>query len=252
MSLKSFPQIETGPVTLVESFLAAGCTLVLPTAAHLAFRIPAPPDDRPPRNGVDYEAEDARAVLSQPPGLTDIYDERRTETDPWLGVTPAYVASRPDRIRSQRPVGNFCALGPHARDLIAADTAADVFGPLRALVERDGMVLLMGVTLTRMTLLHLAEVEAGRRPFVHWARGADGRPVRYRSGMCSQGFDNLTDDLAPHATTTTVGASCWRLFNAGDVVRAATAAIRSNPSITHCADPTCIECDDAVAGGPVG
>jgi NADPH-dependent 2,4-dienoyl-CoA reductase/sulfur reductase-like enzyme len=46
-------------------------------------------------------------------------------------------------------------------DLIGAETDADVFGPLRALADHDGAVVLMGVGLTRMTLLHLAEVEAG-------------------------------------------------------------------------------------------
>jgi aminoglycoside N3'-acetyltransferase len=253
VSLKSFPRIEGGAATLVEAFLSSGCTIVMWTPAHQTFRVPAPLDDRPRRNGVDYAAEDADAEKAPWLGMSDIYDDARTETDPWLGVTPAYVARRPDRVRSQRPVGNASAVGPHARRVIAAETADNVFGPLRALAASpDGRVLLMGVSLTRMTILHVAELDAGRQPFIHWARGADGRPVRYMAGACSQGFDNLAADLADHETQTRVGGSLWRLYTASDAVRVAAEAIRRTPSITRCPDPTCIECADAIAGGPIG
>jgi aminoglycoside 3-N-acetyltransferase len=252
VSLKSFPRIEGGPAALVDAFLSSGCTVVMWTSAHETFRVPAPPDDRPHRNGVDYAAEDAHVKAVPWLGMSDVYDETRTETDPWLGATSAHVARRPDRVRSKRPVGTVSAVGPHARRMIAAETAEDVFGPLRALAgSPDGRVLLMGVSLTRMTILHLAEIEAGRRPFIHWARGADGRAVRYMAGACSEGFDNLADDLANHETHTRVGNSRWRLYQASDTVRIAAAAIRRTPSITHCPDPTCIECADAIAGGPI-
>jgi aminoglycoside 3-N-acetyltransferase len=253
VALKSFPHIDGGPAALIEAFLGSGCTIVMWTSAHEAFRVPAPPEDRPPRNGVDYAAEDADAQKIPWLGMSDVYDATRTETDPWLGVTPAYVARRPDRVRSLRPVGSASAVGPHARRVIAAETSDDAFGPLRALAASpDGRVLLMGVSLTRMTILHLAEIEAGRQPFIHWARDADGRPVRYMAGACSQGFDNLAADLAEYETQTQVGSSRWRLYRASDAVHIAAEAIRRTPSITHCADPTCIECADAIAGGPIG
>jgi hypothetical protein len=48
-----------------------------------------------------------------------------------------------------------------------------------------------------------------------------------------------------------VGTSRWRLFDAGTLVRTAADAIREHPEITRCDEPECIECDDAIAGGPV-
>ena len=223
------------------------------TSAHQHFHVPAPANDRPLRNGVDYAAEDALAAETPWPGVTDTYDNTRTETDSWVGVTPAYLARHPARLRVKRPVGTVSAIGPQAARIIGAETDADVFGPLRELAASpDGRVLLMGVSLTRMTMLHLAEVEAGRRPFIHWARGADGQPVRYLAGACSEGFDNLAGALASLETRTHVGASLWRLYPAADAVNAAAAAIRREPSITHCPDPSCIECADAIAGGPIG
>ena len=95
VSLKSFPRIDGGPEALIEAFLQSGCTVVMWTSAHEAFRVPAPPEDRPRRNGVDYAAEDAQAAAGPWRGMSDIYDETRTETDTWLGVTPAYLAAPP-------------------------------------------------------------------------------------------------------------------------------------------------------------
>ena len=243
VSLRSFGGIDDGPATLVDGLLATGCSVLIPTMAGRHFAVPAPPDDRPERNGRDY--------AERWTGSTEIYDASRTEVDAWLGTTPAHVAARPDRQRSASTPGAFSAIGPMAADLIAADQARDQFGPLRALVAHDGWVVLMGVSLTSMTLLHLAEVEAGRTPFVFWALGADGRPVRTLGGGCSVGFDAFAPVLAPVERTTDVGSSRWRAFPARDVIRLASAAIRAEPAITSCGKPTCLECRDAVAGGPI-
>jgi aminoglycoside 3-N-acetyltransferase len=251
VSLRSFPRVDGGPATLVGAFLDRGCTLLVPTMANTLFSIPAPLNDRPLRNATDYDAKDASAAQDPWPGLSDIYDPSRTETDPDLGATPAYVASHPERVRAKRSPGSLTAIGPLADQLMAAETDDDMFGPYRALVALGGRVLLIGVGLDRLTILHLAEVEAGRRPFIYWGRGPDGKPMRSRGGACSDGFANLDPVLAPLETTTRVGESTWRLFPARELVATAAEAIRSNPSITRCDDPACIECPDAVAGGPI-
>lgn len=112
-------------------------------------------------------------------------------------------------------------------------------------------MLLVGVGLDRLTILHLAEVEAGRRPFIYWMRGPDGEPMRSRCCACSDGFANLEPVLASLETTTSVGESTWRIFPVRELVATAAEAIRASPSITRCDDPACIECPDAVAGGPI-
>lgn len=129
--------------------------------------------------------------------------------------------------------------------------ASDTFGPLRELAGRSGWVLLAGVALTSMTLLHLAETEAGRRPFVRWALDPEGRPVRNLGGGCSEGFERLAAVLAPVERCTRVGSSLWRAFPAKETVGLAAEAIRRDPSVTRCADPACPECPDAIAGGPL-
>jgi aminoglycoside N3'-acetyltransferase len=250
VSLRSFGGLAEGPSTIVEGLLAAGCTVLAATMAPRLFGVPAPADDRPVRNGLDYERQDAEVAAEPWPGMSDVYDPSRTEVASWLGGFSAHLAGRPDRVRAPLGTGEFSAVGPLASELIAADTDADVFGPLRALVRLRGGVVLMGVGLTSMTLLHLAEVEAGRRPFIRWARRQDGETVRVRVGECSDGFEALAAPLRPVEHTCVVGNSLWRVYDARATVELSAAAIRQDPSITRCSKASCIECEDAIAGGP--
>ncbi len=119
-------------------------------------------------------------------------------------------------------------------------------------MELGGLVVLMGVGLNRMTLLHLAEQQAGREPFRRWANGPDGVPVEVQEGGCSSGFQNLQDALKRLANLKLVGNSLWTVFQASAVLPAAAQAIRANPDLTRCDNPSCLECRDAVAGGPIG
>lgn len=246
VSVRSFGgALRGGPTAIIDGSLAAGCTVLAATMAPDVYGIDPPADDRPARNGIEYSAVDPQTLRPV------LYDASSTVVSPWLGAFSTHVAARADRVRCRYPSGEFAAVGPLAADLIGAETADDVFGPLRALVAAEGAVVLMGVGLTTMTLLHLAEVAAGRRPFIRWALGPDGRPTRVRAGECSKGFEAFAPALAAAERRTVVGASRWRIFDAAQVMQLATAAIRSDPTITHCPDSQCIECADAIAGGPL-
>lgn len=251
VSLRSFGSLADGPATIIDGLLAAGCTVLAATMAPDLFGIPAPFDDRPAQNGIDYEEQDEDRSSASWPGLNDTFDPSRTKVSSWLGAFSANVAARPDRVRCALASGEFSAVGLLAKQLIGAETDADVFGPLRALADHDGVVILMGVGLNRMTLLHLAEVEAGRRPFIRWSRGRDGQPARARAGECSEGFERLAPALAPIERGARVGESQWRVFAARLALDLAAAAIGRDPSITHCPNADCIECADAIAGGPI-
>jgi aminoglycoside 3-N-acetyltransferase len=119
------------------------------------------------------------------------------------------------------------------------------------LVRLNGFMLLVGVELDKLTLLHLAEKEAGRRLFRRWANDPNGRAIAVEVGGCSAGFHNLEPALRSVIQVITVGQSVWKLLPAPQTLAHAIAAIRANPEITHCGDPTCERCNDAVAGGPL-
>ena len=138
-----------------------------------------------------------------------------------------------------------------AAKLIAGQAPLAVYAPLAALVEASGSVLLIGVKINTMTLLHLAEQEAGRVLFRRWANDDAGHPEMVEAGGCSDGFEQLTSVLQPWQRQTVVGESMWQLFPAQPILQAAATAIRANPQITHCSNPDCERCNDAIAGGPI-
>ncbi len=246
VSLCSFGWIEGGAASVVEGLLAEGCTVLAPTFSYRFGNMPSPGMRRWAQNAWQEERSwddtEARALVYRPDSQ-DI-DQRD------MGAIATALLGMPGRGRGDHPLNSFAAVGPLAAELIAGQTPMDVYAPLKALVERDGAVVLMGVGLDKMTLLHLAEERAGRRMFRRWANGPNGQPMEVAAGGDSAGFPNLGPALDPFASERRVGASRWRAFPAGATLDAATRAIRAHPAVTRCA-ADCLECRDAIAGGPV-
>jgi aminoglycoside N3'-acetyltransferase len=243
-SLRSFGTVEGGANAVIDALLAEGCTVMAPTFTE-SFAI-APPSHRLLlRNG--WTGGESLGVEPR----REIYTPDTTAIDRDMGAIPAALVRRDGRVRGNHPLDSFAAVGPLATELIELQTAADVYAPFRVLAELGGFVLLMGVGLTRMTLLHEAERVSGRTLFRRWAPGPDGEPMIAATGGCSEGFNAFEPYLHMLARETRVGASRWRAFPAEATIAAAAAAIRGRPGITHCRNPSCTRCVDAIAGGPI-
>ncbi|NYI06789.1 AAC(3) family N-acetyltransferase [Allostreptomyces psammosilenae] len=258
-SLRSFGEpVEGGADALLDALLALGCTVLVPSFTWEYFDVPAPPAMRPARNGCVYDDRPWPGAGDGPDAGADsgaeaaVYSPDCGLVDTTMGALPAALIARRGARRGRHPHCSFAALGPLADELAAAQSPVDVYGPVRALAAAGGAVLLVGVGLNRMTALHLAEQRSGRRLFARCAREADGRIVLVESGGCSEGFGRLEPALRPLERTVTVGASRWRAYPAEEALDAAVAAITADQGITHCADPDCVSCADAVAGGPLG
>lgn len=249
-SLRSFGETLHGGVdALLDLFLARGCTVLVPTFSESQFGAVPPAAMRPERNAVDYAElpADAPAVQDVPEYTVD-----STVVNESMGILPARLLARAEAERGRHPLNSFAALGPLARDLIAAQSPSDVYGPVRELAERGGAVLLMGVGLDRMTLLHHAEQLSGRRLLVRWARDAGGRVFMVETGSCSEGFPRLEPVLRPFARTARVGKSGWTAYPAKEATDAARDAMSADQTVTRCADDSCLRCRDSMAGGPIG
>ena len=243
--MRSFGHVDEGAKGVVLSFLDEGCTILVPSFSS-AFALAPPPHLQFERNGWDYHADHA------PPPVSDrIYTHEASDIDREMGAIPAAVVAWPGRVRGNHPLDSFTAVGPRAAELVQGQAPLDVYAPLTALARMGGFVLLMGVGLERMTLLHLVEKESGRSLFRRWANGADGKPGVVEVGGCSEGFGNLEQYLRSVMRTAVVGQSTWKVFAVDQVRRYATAAIRTDPQLTHCGVTGCERCDDAVAGGPI-
>ena len=243
-SLSSFTRVDGGADAVVDAVLAVCGTILVPSFSW-SFAVEPPTDERYPNNGCDYDA-----YTEPTSGVGRIYTPDETTIDAKMGAVPRAVVMRPDRCRGFHAVCSFSAIGPLADALVSRQRPDDVFAPLSALIAHGGHVVMMGVDLNKLTLLHLAEQEAGREPFRRWALDCTGEPRSHAAGGCSTGFGKLTPVLDPIRRTTTVGTSAWSSVPAGEAVVLAAAAIRRNPEITHCGDPACMRCNDAVHGGP--
>ena len=139
---------------MVGALLAEGCTVLVPAFSWEAFAVDPLPHQQPARNGAAF-------VPAPRPGSDRVYTPDTPALDRAdMGAVAAAVLGAPGRARGAHPLLSFAAVGPGAATLIAGQTPLDVFAPLRALAAAGGAVLLMGVGLERMTLLHLAELEA--------------------------------------------------------------------------------------------
>lgn len=244
-SLRSFGHVAGGAPTVVQTFLHAGCTVLVPTFSY-TFALAPPPTLQVARNGWSYGHHyGPRAEKGE------IYTPMAREIDADMGAIPVAVLQMPNSVRGDHPLNSFSAVGPQAATLTAGQKPLDVYAPLRALVEAEGFVLLMGVTLDRMTLLHYAEQVAGRVAFRRWANDAHGAPQMVEAGGCSDGFEQLAPFVLPWQRELSVGKSRWQRFAAAPALHAAATVIRENPHITHCGSADCERCRDAMLGGPI-
>jgi aminoglycoside N3'-acetyltransferase len=244
-SLKSFGRVEGGADAVIDAFLTARCTLIVPTFTYECQAAPPAPCSIP-QNGVDpkWIAGRINAEGFDPAGSQITRSE--------MGAIPACALLRPGRIRGNHPADSFTGLGPQAGDLIAAQSPLNVFGPFKRMhADPSARIVLAGVSLAAATALHLAEERSGRRLFRRWGKMKDGTVCATEEGGCSEGFENLAPAVASLETRLTVGRSLWRIFPFREFVDAAAAAIAADPSITHCGDPDCVRCNDAVRGGPI-
>ncbi|MAG35944.1 MAG: AAC(3) family N-acetyltransferase [Dehalococcoidia bacterium] len=249
-SLRSFGWVEGGAPTIIAGLLEAGCTPLVPTFSWDAYAVAPLPYQRLAQNGTSpgyYET--ARPELSS---ATRVYAPEAPDVDrAEMGAIPAAVLSMPGRVRGNHPLCSFAAVGPVADELVASQRPMQVFDPLRALAEMGGSVVLMGVGLTKLTLLHLAEQLAGRNLFRRWAPGSEGQPMAIEVGGCSRGFGKFEPILAPIGQSTIVGRSRWQVYPAQETLDRAAQAIRNDPMMTHCGRADCDRCNDAVLGGPI-
>ena len=245
-SLRSFGWVKGGPSTVVEGFMAEGCTVIVPTFSY-DLAVPPPQGRRLLQNGYDYEAIEVPV-----PGSAQIYTPTSTAfSQEHMGAVPAAVLAMPSHVRGNHPLNSFAAVGPLAYRVISTQEPTNVYGPLRALAEMEGAVVMMSVGLNRMTLLHLAEQMAGRNLFRRWANGPHREPTEVEVGSCSEGFVNLEPFLLPIIMERKVGASIWRIYLAKELLAIAAREIQASPMLTHCGDERCLRCRDAVRGGPI-
>jgi len=242
-SLKSFGSVDGGADTVVQGLLEVGATFVAPTSTFRFCMAPKPAGARQ----WPFNSEDDGSIPASGTAPVAPYDIGAEFIDPAMGIIPKAVLRRPGRVRGFHPLSSFTAVGQDAQRIIAPQTPTEVYAPLQQLVAREGAIVCMGVGLDSLTLLHLAERQAGLRLLHRWAWLAEGGVVEAVHGGCSRGFERLADAVKDAETTIVVGESLWRVFDAAALLALATEGFLSDPGAGVCGIEGCVRCRDQLA-----
>jgi len=248
-SLGSFGEVTGGAGAVVAALCELTQTVMMPSFCSLG-RSQAPAGDRPQQNAWDYDAQGPSEAVSS------FFDPASFNCESALdlaemGQIPAALLKRVHSLRSQHPSVSWVANGKQAGFYTSDHLPMNPNLPLKRLVERDGVLLLLGVGLSACTAVHLSEELAGRRPFIRWVRYRDGEIRRVYEYGCSDAFDQLSPHVEHLAQRCMIGGCAVVAYPVGPYVTALAAVIAAQPEITICGRAHC-RCLDAARGGPIG
>ncbi|HYH94345.1 AAC(3) family N-acetyltransferase [Hyalangium sp.] len=194
------------------------------------------------------------------PTMTDgetIFDPTSTPTS-GMGITAELFWRRPGVRRSTHPGGSFAAAGPMAERICAPQPLSPPHGPdspVGRVHDLAGQVLLLGVSHSENTTLHLAEAIAGvpysvEHPCVVEIEGHPRTVMIPETDHCCRGFRLIDEPLRARALQREglVGNAQARLCDSRDVVAVAAELLASDPLVFLCPpEEHCEECDEARA-----
>ncbi len=199
------------------------------------------------------------------PTMTDgesIFDPKTTPSA-GMGVVAETFWHKTGVVRSTHPGGSFAAEGPMADAICAPQPLSPPHGPdspVGRVHTLGGQVLLLGVTQSENTTLHLAEQIAGvpysvTHPCVVEIDGEARRIEIAETDHCCRRFVLADDWLRARGCLREgrVGSADARLCEARDVVAIAVERLALDPLVFLCpAIERCEQCDRARASVPAG
>ncbi|WP_020390727.1 AAC(3) family N-acetyltransferase [Kribbella catacumbae] len=237
-SLSSFGRVDGGAEAVCEALLEVCGSVLMPAATSDHTGIDPPPGLRRPLNA--YE----------PCATWELFDEQLASAtqyspelpiDRELGRIPETLRLTQPHHRSTHPTFSYVAAGAEAERLISAQRLARPLGPINELGELDGTVLLLGVSHTANTTIHLAEQQLGRGRFHRYAK-ADASTWLELPNIpgASHRFDDIEPVLRPDTRETFIGTCRARAIPVRSVLAATRDLIQADPRALLCADdPTC-------------
>lgn len=180
------------------------------------------------------------------------FDPRSTPTS-GMGITAELFWRQPGVLRSTHPGGSFAAQGPLAERICAPQPLSPPHGPdspVGRVHDAGGQVLLLGVSHSENTTLHLAESIAGVPYSVsHFCiLESDVVVAIDEPDHCSRRFRFADDWLREKGLQREgkVGNADARLADSRDIVSVAVERLRSDPLVFLCpASERCLDCDVA-------
>jgi aminoglycoside 3-N-acetyltransferase len=230
-SLSAFGEVVGGAETLLRATLDSVAALVMPTFTYMTM---ITPDVGPPNNGIVYGSEHDLNRMAEPfrPGMP---------VDKQMGVLPETLRKHPRARRTAHPIQSFA--GIYADKYLAAQSLQNPLGPIGALAEEDGWVLLLGVDHTVNTSIHYAERLAGRKQFVRWALLTDRILECPGFPGDSAGFESIAPQLINDARHVKVGDATVQAISLRVLIAKVDELIKADPMALLCDRADCERCN---------
>ena len=231
-SLKSFGPVDGGAETVVNALLKVFGTVIMPTFTYKTMLTPL---TGPTNNGITYGSG---ADLNR---MAEFFTPRMP-ADPLMGIIPETLRKHPLAKRSIHPIQSFA--GINAENFLAAQTLSNPLGPLDALEEMDGWVLLLGVDHTVNTSIHFAEKLAGRRQFVRWALTPKGVVECPGFPGDSAGFQAIAADIEKFTRRVKIGNALVQAVPLKMLFKVVIVRIKKDPLALLCQQEDCERCGE--------
>jgi aminoglycoside 3-N-acetyltransferase len=223
-SYNSLGGVQGGPLTVARAFVESLGTVMMPTFTSDRTFVW---DPRGVFEGNAY-AQEPPANMREAEPFT-----HETPANKTMGIINETLRTAYAVRRSAHPSASFIAYGTLAEQLVGPGTEVDGVEPIRRLMDAGGDVLLLGVTHTSSTAIHLAEQLAGGRLFVRYALTPAG--VRAVSGGgCSAAFDDLQPHVAHLERRLLLGRATLRCYALQPYVAIARDLVRRDPFALLC------------------
>jgi aminoglycoside 3-N-acetyltransferase len=229
-SLSAFVDVQGGADTIVGALIAATDGLIMPT---FTYKTMVTPQFGPPNNGLTY-GRGSRHNLNAEFYFPDM------PADPLMGIIPETLRQLEEAERSKHPIYSFS--GVNAKEILAAQSLQNPFGPIQKLTEMRGVVLLLGVNHTANTSIHYGEKFSGRRQFTRWALTPKG--VRECPGWpgCSYGFESIAPYVEHFTKKTSLGEALLQVIPLSQLIEVVVERIVDNPAALLCNRMECERC----------
>jgi len=174
------------------------------------------------------------------------------------GALTELFRRRPGTLRSLHPAHSVCAFGKHAAEYLVGHERHGSFGidsPLDRIAKAGGWILLVGVTQTANSIIHVGESHARVRKF--WWN--DGEPPQVRTKMpdgsmaelpldcsssCSAAFNAVEGPMRDQGLIRDlhVGNAISYLMRGSDAIATVVDMIRQRPDVLFCTRHDCRPC----------